>query len=95
MRAHVGEVQITVAVDGELERAPERRLRGESTIGGRTDLAVAGHCGDDPIQADLADPVVAGVNEEEVTGGVHCNTNRVRQSRRDCRASVPEMKRFP
>src|ERR1700733_9901075 len=66
----VGDVEVALRVDGEAGGGVQLGERGQAAVSGVAGRAVAGDGHDLPLRGDLDDPVVVGVGDEHVPGGV-------------------------
>src|SRR5947207_1136825 len=84
----VREIEVAGGVDGGVPRGVELGRGGRTPIAQETSGAVAGVGRDDSARVDLADLVVAGVADKQITRRVHCNSSGVLEVGRGCRSTV-------
>jgi len=84
----IRDVQISPAIDRNSGKTGKRRRDRRSAIPAETISAIAHHGDDRACRRHLADPVVAGIGDEQVPRGIHGDGNRAIQLGRGRRPTI-------
>src|SRR5208282_5051307 len=93
--AGIGEEEVTGGIHRDAVRLVKLGLRGRTVVAAEARYPSARDGGDDAVGADLADPVVAGVGDVEVAGGVHRDALRMVELGSRGRTAVATEARYP